>query len=130
MEATPQEGVCFHFCCSNNAKALIVALQLKKLVLDIGSLADGYKTAGQSLQIKVGDSKPGFFAIASAPDSNNQGLVEVLIKDGPPESAANLLCNMSTGMIAGNAVWQMPVCVSMQAPCHLTLCFKNKGSAS
>lgn len=73
------------------------ATQLKKLVLDIGSLADGYKTAGQFLQIKVGDSKPGFFAIASAPDSNNQGLVEVLIKDGPPESAANLLCNMSTG---------------------------------
>ena len=49
------------------------------------------------MQIKVGDSKPGFFAIASAPDSNNQGLVEVLIKDGPPESAANLLCNISPG---------------------------------
>ena len=54
--------------------------------------------AGQFMQIKVGDSKPGFFAIASAPDSNNQGLVEVLIKDGPPESAANLLCNISPGV--------------------------------
>ena len=85
--------------CSNIAKAVNIALQLKKLVLDIGSLADGYKTAGQFLQIKVGDSKPGFFAIASAPDRNNQGLVEVLIKDGPPESAANLLCNMSTGTV-------------------------------
>lgn len=72
-------------------------LQLKKLVIDVGTLAEGYKTAGQFIQIKVGDSKPGFFAIASAPDSNNQGLVEVLIKDGPPESAANLLCNISPG---------------------------------
>lgn len=72
-------------------------LQLKRLVIDVGSLAEGYKTAGQFMQIKVGDSKPGFFAIASAPDSNNQGLVEVLIKDGPPESAANLLCNISPG---------------------------------
>ena len=72
-------------------------LQLKKLVIDVGSLAEGYKTAGQFMQIKVGDSKPGFFAIASPPDSNNQGLVEVLIKDGPPESAANLLCSISPG---------------------------------
>ena len=72
-------------------------LQLKKLIVDIGSLAEGYKTAGQFVQIKVGDSKPGFFAIASAPDSNNQGLIEVLIKDGPPDSAANLLCSSSPG---------------------------------
>lgn len=72
-------------------------MQLKKLVLDIGSLAEGYKTAGQFVQIKVKDSKPGFFAIASAPDSNNQGLIEVLIKDGPPDSAANLLSHISSG---------------------------------
>ena len=72
-------------------------MQLKKLVIDIGSLAEGYKTAGQFVQIKVKDSKPGFFAIASPPGSNNQGLVEVLIKDGPPDSAANLLCNLAPG---------------------------------
>lgn len=73
------------------------AQDLKKLVIDLGSLAEGYKTAGQFVQIKVGDSKAGFFAIASPPDSNNQGLVEVLIKDGPPDSTANLLCNISAG---------------------------------
>lgn len=75
----------------------MLLLQLNKLVIDVGSLAEGYKTAGQFMQIKVGDSKPGFFAIASAPDSNNQGLVEVLIKDGPPDSTASLLCNISSG---------------------------------
>ncbi|KAL3130519.1 hypothetical protein ABBQ38_008334 [Trebouxia sp. C0009 RCD-2024] len=79
---------------SSNGSA---AKQLNKLVIDVGSLAEGYKTAGQFMQIKVGDSKPGFFAIASAPDSNNQGLVEVLIKDGPPDSTASLLCNISSG---------------------------------
>ncbi len=73
-------------------------MQLKKLVIDLGSLAEGYKTAGQFVQIKVGDSKAGFFAIASPPDTNNQGLVEVLIKDGPPDSTANLLCNISAGI--------------------------------
>lgn len=73
------------------------AKQLKKLVIDVGHLAEGYKTAGQFMQIKVKDSKPGFFAIASAPNSNNQGLVEVLIKDGPAESTANLLCNIPAG---------------------------------
>lgn len=73
-------------------------MQLKKLVIDVGHLAEGYKTAGQFMQIKVKDSKPGFFAIASAPDSNNQGLVEVLIKDGPAESTANLLCNIPAGV--------------------------------
>jgi hypothetical protein len=30
--------------------------------------------------MQVGEGKPGFFAIASPPDPNNQGLVEVLIK--------------------------------------------------
>ena len=69
------------------------------MIIDVGSFAEGYKTAGQFMQIKVGDSKAGFFAIASPPDSNNQGLVEVLIKDGPPDSTANLLCNATEGKI-------------------------------
>lgn len=29
---------------------------------------------------QVGEGKPGFFAIASPPDPNNQGLLEFLIK--------------------------------------------------
>lgn len=71
--------------------------QLQKLIIDVGKLAEGYKKAGQFVQVKVGDSKPGFFAIASPPNSNSNGLLEVLIKDGGDRSTANLLCNVSQG---------------------------------
>jgi hypothetical protein len=44
---------------------------------------------------QVGDSKAGFFAIASAPDANNQGVLEFLIKkQGDP---AELLCAAAAG---------------------------------
>ena len=77
--------------------------QLHKLVINVGKIADGYEKAGQFVQIKVGDSKPGFFAIASPPHSKSDGLLEVLIKDGSPGSAANLLCNASQGMCVASA---------------------------
>jgi len=96
----------------------VCAVQLKKLVIDVGKLAEGYKTAGQYMQIKVGDSKAGFFAIASAPDSNNQGLVEVLIKDGPPDSTANLLCNISPG----TGILTSHVCLAFQSTYSLMQC--------
>lgn len=73
-------------------------LQLHKLVINVGKLAEGYKKAGQFVQIKVGDSKPGFFAIASPPNSSSDGLIEVLIKDGSPGTAASLLCQGPQGM--------------------------------
>ena len=88
-------------------------LQLHKLVISIGKLAEGYKKAGQFVQIKVGDSKPGFFAIASPPQGNSEGLVEVLIKDGGEGSTANLLCNVSQSK---HSLWwhlQPAVCSSM-----------------
>ncbi|GBF94346.1 hypothetical protein Rsub_06968 [Raphidocelis subcapitata] len=57
------------------------ATQLHKVLIDVGpEIAAGYTKGGQYLQIKVGDSKPGFFAIASPPDPNNQGVLEFLIK--------------------------------------------------
>eukprot|EP00878_Enallax_costatus_P007580 GHUV01007937.1.p1 GENE.GHUV01007937.1~~GHUV01007937.1.p1 ORF type:complete len:325 (+),score=104.05 GHUV01007937.1:809-1783(+) len=56
------------------------AEMLHRVVIDVGDLAAGYTKGGQFMQIKVGDGKPGFFAIASPPDPNNQGLLEFLIK--------------------------------------------------
>lgn len=38
-----------------------------QVVLDVGELAGGYTKGGQFMQVKVGDGKPGFFAIASPP---------------------------------------------------------------
>ena len=48
--------------------------------------------------LQVGDSKPGFFAIASGPDEarNNAGSVELLIKD-QPGSTAEMLCKAKAG---------------------------------
>lgn len=44
----------------------------------------------------MGDSKPGFFAVASPPDANNQGLLEFLIKP-QPDSTADLVANLKAG---------------------------------
>jgi hypothetical protein len=45
----------------------------------------------------VGDSKPGFFAIASPPDPNNAGVLELLIKEAGEGSAASLLVAQPVG---------------------------------
>lgn len=50
-----------------------------------------------SLQAKVtADGKPGFFAIASAPDVNNQGVLELLIKV-QPGATAEAICGLAAG---------------------------------
>lgn len=75
-----------------------VATDLHSVLIDIGELAAGYTKPGQYVQVKVGDSKPGFFAIASAPDANNQGVLEFLIKKSG--GAAELLCALDAGRCA------------------------------
>ena len=70
-------------------------MQLQRIVLDIGQAAEGHLKGGQFVQLKVGESKPGFFAIASPPDPNNQGVVEVLIKNAGDPS--ELLCSQAAG---------------------------------
>ena len=74
-----------------------MAVQLQRLVLDIGQAADTHKKPGQFLQLKVGDSNPGFYAIASPPDPNNKGIVELLIKNQGKTS--ELLCSQAAGVI-------------------------------
>jgi hypothetical protein len=130
-----------------------VASGLHQVLLDVGPIADGYKVAGQYVQVKVGraasrrglpaagcrgaapagrpcrgraartrargrrppprqmgDSKAGFFAIASAPDANNQGVLELLIKrQGDP---AELLC----GLAAGAGSEAPPACAPPRLP--------------
>ncbi|KAG7672780.1 hypothetical protein Ndes2526B_g08684 [Nannochloris sp. 'desiccata'] len=71
---------------------------LHRCLVDIGSLASDYTTPGQFLQAKIAaDGKAGFFAIASAPDSNNAGVVELLIK--PNGEAAEAICAATEGAI-------------------------------
>jgi sulfhydrogenase subunit gamma (sulfur reductase) len=51
-----------------------------------------YKTPGQYVQIKLGDAKPGFFAIAAAPGAEQ---LELLIKRGSP--LADAICAKKAG---------------------------------
>ena len=68
---------------------------MQRVVLDIGKNADGHLKGGQFVQMKVADSKPGFYAIASPPDPNNRGVIELLIKNqGNP---AEQLCSQTKG---------------------------------
>lgn len=50
------------------------------------------------LMLQVGHGKPGFFAIASPPDPNNQGLLEFLIK--AQGEAAEALAGTQAGTVA------------------------------
>ena len=75
-------------------------LQLQLLRVDLGGLVDGYTTAGQFIQMRVGEKKAGFFAIASPPDKENRGPVEVLVKDNAPETTAHDLCRIEPGTVA------------------------------
>jgi len=68
---------------------------LQRILVDIGAGASEYTKPGQFIQAKVNDSKPGFFAIASPPDANNSGVVELLIKR--QGGTAELLCDAKEG---------------------------------
>ena len=49
------------------------------------------------IQAKVDpEGKPGFFAIASPPDVNNQGVLELLVKR-QPGTAADAICDLAEG---------------------------------
>lgn len=67
---------------------------MMRLRVNIGTLSSGYTKPGQFLQLKVGDNKPAFIAISSAPDQESE-IVEVLIKD--QGGASEALCSLSAG---------------------------------
>lgn len=72
--------------------------QLHRVLIDIGPRAAEYTKPGQYVQVKAdADGKPGFFAIASAPDANNQGVLELLIKNAG--EAAEKLCALGAGTL-------------------------------
>jgi arabinosyltransferase len=67
------------------------------VTVDVGTdISKGYTKGGQFLQMKVGDSKPAFLAVANAPAASENGLMEFLIKD-LPDSTANLVTNLKVG---------------------------------
>ena len=57
-----------------------VAVDQHALTIDAGNISEGYEFPGQYVQIKVGEGKPGFFAIASPPCGEGASSLEFLIK--------------------------------------------------
>lgn len=73
------------------------AKDLKLVTVDVGTdISEGYTKGGQFIQMKVGDSKPAFLAIANAPEASEGGAMEFLIKD-IPETTANMIVNLEEG---------------------------------
>lgn len=73
-----------------------IANGMHRLLVDVGAdVCKGYTVPGQFVQIKVEESKPGFFAIASPPDVNNAGVVELLVKNAG--ETAEKLCVLDAG---------------------------------
>ncbi|KAK9813944.1 hypothetical protein WJX73_005945 [Symbiochloris irregularis] len=77
------------------SESTLAATGIQKVILDIGSGADSHTKPGQFVQVKVDGGKPGFYAIASPPDSNNQGVIELLVKN--QGETAEALCSKSSG---------------------------------
>jgi ferredoxin-NADP reductase len=85
-------------------EAALAVSPLHSLTLEVGKEAAAlYTSPGQYLQVRVGDgtdegsTKPGFFAIASAPEPNASS-VELLVKaTGDPKNAADALAAASAG---------------------------------
>jgi len=70
-----------------------------QLVLDVSGnreLMDGHTRPGQFVQVKVGDNKPVFLAIASPPNVAAKGSLEFLVKS-VEGSASGLLCSLGKG---------------------------------
>ena len=91
-----------------------VAEGLVRVMVDIGQLAKGYTKGGQYLQLKVGDSKPGYFAIASAPSPERP--IELLIKN--QGSTAEILCDSKPGI---------PAATGKRTGEHLLTCMLRTG---
>eukprot|EP00252_Welwitschia_mirabilis_P005932 TRINITY_DN16521_c0_g1_i1.p1 TRINITY_DN16521_c0_g1~~TRINITY_DN16521_c0_g1_i1.p1 ORF type:complete len:351 (-),score=35.58 TRINITY_DN16521_c0_g1_i1:442-1494(-) len=75
------------------------AESLYHVVLDAADnpdLVDGYTTPGQFVQVKVGNNRPVFLAMASPPDKSKDGFFEFLIKD-IEGSTAGVLCDLKKG---------------------------------
>ncbi len=77
--------------------------QLVKITVDMGGLAKDYTKGGQYIQIKVGDSKPAFYALASAPAPDKP--VEVIVKN--QGDTAEILCGMKPGVLLCHGLAQL-----------------------
>lgn len=74
------------------------------ITVDAPGSLETYKVAGQYVMMKVGDSKPAYFAVASAPGENP---MEFLIKS-IPETTSETICAMDVGTESSGGEWGIP----------------------
>ena len=79
---------------------------LNRLLVDIGAAAAAkYTVAGQFVQVKMEEEgKAGFFAIASAPDANNAGVIELLVKASGDPAEAICASGEGTGVLVSDVM--------------------------
>lgn len=74
---------------------VLLLAQLAKVTVDMAGLEKDYTKGGQYIQIKVGDSKPAFYALASAPAPDKP--VEIIVKN--QGDTAEILCDSKAGVL-------------------------------
>ncbi|CAI5971299.1 unnamed protein product, partial [Closterium sp. NIES-64] len=88
---------------SEKVAELLYAVSLD--VSDLPEIRDGYTKPGQFVQVKVGDAKPAFLAIASPPSvARDEGRLEFLIKAVEGSTAALIAEAKAGARVAVSAV--------------------------
>ena len=78
------------------------------------------ETGHGDVQMRIGEGNPGFFAIASPPDPNNLGVVELLIKAVPETSSEQLAAAKPGAPAPMISLWHALVVHPLSSPgCHL-----------
>eukprot|EP00210_Caulerpa_lentillifera_P005276 g5041.t1 len=72
----------------------VVTSEIRSVKVDIGEGIRSYTKAGQFIQIRIGDSKPAFMAIASPPKSNDSQIQLIVKCSG---DTATQLCELNQG---------------------------------
>lgn len=87
-------------------KAVTSSPVLNRLLVDVGAEATSkYTIAGQFVQVKMSEEgKAGFFAIASAPDANNAGVIELLVKASGDPAEAICASGEGTGVLVSDVM--------------------------
>ncbi|GJP42789.1 hypothetical protein CLOM_g2322 [Closterium sp. NIES-68] len=88
---------------SEKVAELLYAVTLD--ISDLPEIRDGYTKPGQFVQVKVGDAKPAFLAIASPPSvARDEGRLEFLIKAAEGSTAAQIAETKAGARVAVSAV--------------------------
>lgn len=86
------------------------AKDMQLVTVNVGTeISKGFTKGGQFIQMKVGDSKAAFLAIANAPAASEGGMMEFLIKD-VPETTASMIVKLKEGAEVRSSMFHFCTC--------------------